>query len=400
MKNDSSSSTPAKKNYFASLSDRYSKASHILYMSLLVCFVLTLMFNSRVLTYNNFSYLLRDLDAAAELASESYNSISYTNNDSRVTRYFRGGVITASTNDVAIYTATGRKTLHINQSFVSPEIASSKKYAIVYDLGGNNYSIYNSFTKVHSNETDYPISYIAAADNGWYAVVSKDAEHSSVVCLYDNDFKLRATYSFAKGYVFSVSINGNGTRIAIISVSAGERGNEFSLRLKLCELGSSNVLCDEEISRGLPLGISFNGEGFLQVLCTDSICLFNEDDGVLYSRQIFDSNKIGKSSVNEYGCVTAFNSNDGGTSNTIIVFDKKGKMLYNEPIIGSVLDVEIYDKYLFVNQGDAILRVDLSNKRASGTPIYDKGEDIIVYNAGNVLLCCSTKAKYIDIGGN
>ena len=107
-----SSGEPHKeKNYFSSLADKYSKASHILYIALAVCLVFTLLFNSKLLTYNNFNYLFRDLGSAAEIAEENYNSISYTNDELRVTKSFRGGIITASTTDIAIYTATGKKPL-------------------------------------------------------------------------------------------------------------------------------------------------------------------------------------------------------------------------------------------------------------------------------------------------
>ena len=98
-------------NYFSSLAEKYSKASHILYIALAVCFILTLIFNSRILTYNNFSYLFKDFNTAAEIASSNYNSISYSNDKFRTTKNFRGGIITASTTDMAIYNATGKKSL-------------------------------------------------------------------------------------------------------------------------------------------------------------------------------------------------------------------------------------------------------------------------------------------------
>ena len=49
------------KKYFDALADKYLKASHILYIALAVCFLFTLIFNSKLLTYNNFTYLIKDL---------------------------------------------------------------------------------------------------------------------------------------------------------------------------------------------------------------------------------------------------------------------------------------------------------------------------------------------------
>ena len=46
-------------NYFSSLADKYSKISHILYISLAVFFIATLILNAKLLTYSNFNYLLK-----------------------------------------------------------------------------------------------------------------------------------------------------------------------------------------------------------------------------------------------------------------------------------------------------------------------------------------------------
>ena len=192
-----------------------------------------MLFNAKLFTYDNFNYLLKDIDTAFDVAKKNYNSISYTNDDLRVTKSFRGGIITASTTEMAIYAATGKKTLHINENFVSPEIASAQKYAIVYDLGGNNYSVYNSFTRVYHSKTEYSISSVTVADNGWYAITTKDNEHTSVVNLYNEDFKLKNTFYFATKYVFSVSINSKGNRIAIVTVGADERGDKFETNIMI-----------------------------------------------------------------------------------------------------------------------------------------------------------------------
>ena len=98
----SDKTTKSSKNYFEALADKYSKAAHILYIALAVCFVFTLLFNSKLLTYNNFNYLIRDLNTAVDIASENHNSIPYSNDELRVTKKFRGGIVTASTTDMAI----------------------------------------------------------------------------------------------------------------------------------------------------------------------------------------------------------------------------------------------------------------------------------------------------------
>lgn len=384
-------------NYFSSLSDKYSKASHILYIALVVCLVFTLLFNSKLLTYNNFNYLLRDLGSAAEIAEENYNSISYANDELRVTKSFRGGIVTASTTDIAIYTATGKKTLYSNEIFVAPEIVSSQKYAIVYDLGGYNYNIYNSFANVHSKKSEYPISSISVSDNGSYAVVSKDNAHASVVYLYDNDFDLINTYLFASKYVFSTCINSEGNRIAIVTVEPASTGDKFITSVMICEPGKKSDKATVILSHGIPYGCAFSDSGALQVICSDGIYVLDENNGELKNKFEIENDRARRASIGKYGCAIALSNNSGTVSDTVLVFDKDGNMIYNVEITNGILDLEYFKDHIFINQTDSLLKINVKNGKESITQVFDKGSDIIVYNENNILICCQTKAKYLKV---
>ena len=399
IKSDNSSDRSPKepkKNYFESLSDKYLKASHILYIALAVCFLLTLLFNAKLLTYNNFNYLARDLNSAIDLASENYNSISYSNDELRVSKNFRGGIITASTTDMAIYTATGKKTLQMNENFIAPQIATSQKYAIIYDLGGKNYSIYNSFTRAHHNSSKFPISFITVAENGWYAIVSKDNAHNSIVYLYDDDFNLKKSYYYDYEYVLSVSINSKASKIAIITVEAEASGDKFSTVVNLYDTKKEALDHSVKIGSGLPCGSSFNSKGIIQTVCTDGVYSIDESSGELKKTFNFYSNRVNKVSINEYGCAVV-TTNNKEVKNAVLVFDKNGDMVYNTDINNGVFDIELFDDNVFINQNESVLKINIKNGKQSTCSVSDKGFDIIVYNNSSVLLCCPTKAKYIKL---
>lgn len=384
-----------RKNYFSSLADKYSKASHILYIVLLVCFIFTLVFNSKILTYNNFNYLFKDINTAAEIASNNYNSISYANDKLRVTKAFRGGVITASTTDMAIYNATGKKSLSINESFVLPEIAVSQKYAVIYDQGGNNYSVYNSFSRVYNTKTTHSISSITVADNGWYAIVSKDNEHNSVVYLYDDDFNLRNSYLFASKYVFSVSINTHGSRIAIVCTEAASAGDGYLTSVMICDPGKDSSRAEISLGTGIPFGSSFTNNELLNIVCSDGLYVLDENSGEIKTVYKFNQKNANKMSVSSAGCAIAFSDNKGTVNNTLLVFDETGKMVYDTVINGGISDIEYIEGNVFVNRNDTVIKIDVDSGKETEIQTFEKGTDIIVYDKNNILLCCQTKAKYI-----
>lgn len=385
------------KKYFEALSDKYLTASHILYIALAVCFLVTLLFNSKLLTYNNFSYLIKDLDAAADIAAENYNSISYVNDELRVISDFRGGVITASSTEMAIYNATGHKTLYLSENFVAPQIASSKKYAVIYDLGGTNYSIFNSFSRVYHGKTSYPISLITVADNGWFAVVSRDAEHTAIVYLYDDDFNLKNKYSFASRYVFGVDINERGNRIAILTTEAAPSGDRFDTSILLCKPGEDDKIAELSLDNGIPYGINFVSSNGLQVLTSKALHLINETNGSYKKGYDLPSKNIARFDMSSEGCALSISPDSGVMSNNILVFDENAELIYDSIEKNGILDLELHDNYLFLNQSDTIVKINVKNKDRVEKSVYDRGYDIIVYDDNNILLCCQTKAKYIKI---
>ncbi len=381
--------------YFLSLSNKYKKASRIIYLILAASFIITLLFNAKLMTYTNFSYLIRDLNSAAELAEENYNSISYDNDDMRVTEAFRGGVITVSSSDIAIYTATGRRTLYMNEDFLSPKIAISKKYAVAYDLGGNKFSVYNSFAKVYTETLDYPISSVTAADNGWLAVVTKDASHISVVNIYDDDFKLRSSYSFASAYVMFVDINEKCDKLAICKIESGI--DKYSTSLLVSELINDKKVFDIPICRGVPYGGSFVEGGAFQLASTDGYFLIDSDDGDILNKYDFNGMNSNRATFEKNGCAISLSDNSGVVNNLILVFDKNGNIVYNTNIADGILDIELSANDLFINHEDKISKTDIKNGNISTTYVSDNGSDIIIYDGNNILLCCKTKAKYIKM---
>ena len=92
----------------------------------------------------------------------------------------------------------------------------------------------------------------------------------------------------------------------------------------------------------------------------------------------------------------SFVKKSGSAENEILVFDKNGKMIYNTVVEGSMLDLEYSDECIFVNQSTSILKINTKNDTRQTYKVSDFGTDIIVYDNNNLLLCCQTKAKYIN----
>jgi len=104
---------------------------------------------------------------------------------------------------------------------------------------------------------------------------------------------------------------------------------------------------------------------------------------------------ISRVSITPEGTAVAASGNLGVASNRIFVFDKKGNMIFETTVEGGMLDMEYGNGYVFVNQSTEVFKINVKNgEKTRKSTSYD-GSDVIIYDGGNILLCCPTKAVYI-----
>ena len=107
--------------------------------------------------------------------------------------------------------------------------------------------------------------------------------------------------------------------------------------------------------------------------------------------------KINRVSLTAKGGAVSSSAKNGIANNRILVFDKKGEMTFTTELEGGLVDMEYYDGYVFVNQSNSVVRMNVKDGKRTTVRTNDSGTDIIVYDSGNILLCYRTKATYIEM---
>ena len=98
--------------YYEGISERFGIAQVLLYLSLLVFVVLSLISNTRLLTYQNFYYFFRDLGASAETVDVLHtDGLSYPTDASQSFTLYRQGLAVAGETSVTVFTPSGRQVI-------------------------------------------------------------------------------------------------------------------------------------------------------------------------------------------------------------------------------------------------------------------------------------------------
>ena len=384
--------------YYASVSARYKVAQRILVLLLVFFLLFSIFTNIREITYGNLFYFVRDFGNAVDIESTNYETLSYDVYQNQNFSLYRGGIAAVSPSNVSVFTATGRRTLKSRADFVIPYSVCSDKYVLVYDMSGNSFALYNSFSKVYTESFDYPITDAAISDSGAFAVLTRSSDYKSVINVYNKSFKLIGRYS-KNLYALDLSIDDKGERMAVLFYDVGDGRGRTTLRVydisnrvsDKRDPDEDRILCEKEIDYAFPLSCSFNSGGGLSVITDSSILLLDGEldlaDSIGYSAE------VSAVYTGENGAAVALRSGALNDRNRIIAFDGNGKLLYDETVRSSVREISVLDKYVFIKSDTGAMRLNTQN---GDEERYDcQSGRMLVYDSSTAIICAESKAIYI-----
>lgn len=384
--------------YYASVSARYKVAQRILVLLLVFFLLFSIFTNIREITYGNLFYFVRDFGNAVDIESTNYETLSYDVYQNQNFSLYRGGIAAVSPSNVSVFTATGRRTLKSRADFVIPYSVCSDKYVLVYDMSGNSFALYNSFSKVYTESFDYPITDAAISDSGVFAVLTRSSDYKSVINVYNKSFKLIGRYS-KNLYALDLSIDDKGERMAVLFYDVGDGRGRTTLRVydisnrvsDKRDPDEDRILCEREIEYAFPISCSFNSGGGLSVITDSSILLLDGNldpgDSIGYNAE------VSAVYTGENGAAVALGSGALNDRNRIIAFDGNGKLLYDETVRSSVREISVLDEYVFVKSDTGAMRI---NTRNGDEERYEcQSGRMLVYDSSTAIICAESKAIYI-----
>ena len=377
--------------YYEAVSQRLGLAQVFLYLVLLAFVAVSLLTNTELITYQNLYYFVKDLNATSERVDVLYSdAVSYPTDPSQDFVLYRQGLAVAGNTSVTVFTATGRQTVSRNVQYQNPVAVGSGKYLLVYELEGNQYSLYNSYTQLHTGKTSYPIRCATMSPCGMYAVVTRSEQYSSVVELYSSDFKLLGRYSY-HDYVTDVAIDEKGDYVSILI--SGMRNGSYSTELKTYRTKSDQVFATCDLGNGLGLQCGFTDADRLAVLCGNGIYYFSVR-GELLSEATFDGQTLTAFDMTARGCVAVLKKSGNILDHSVIVFDKSGKELYRGELKQNVQAVAMGDGAFYVMHPNGVTRVEAAKGKTAELSYETENCKMLVLDDGRVLLCSPQRAAY------
>jgi hypothetical protein len=379
--------------YYENISTKLGILQVVLYLSLFAFVCLAFFANTNLITYQNFYHFFQDLGASAEKVDLfSADSVSYPTDEVQSFTLYRKGLAVAGNTNVTVFSATGRPLISHQINYQNPVAVGAGKYLLVYEKGGKQYSLYNANTQMYAGESEMPINGAAISDSGAYALISSSKTSTSSVYLYNSRFAPVNAYH-RSGYVMGAALSADGKRIALLTLSANAGVEQTTVTL--AEVGKTVPLAETVLDGSMGVDCAFTSSGMLAVLCGNGIAYLDEK-GAQKEFYDFEGKIPTMSSVGTDGIAVCLKKNTISPKNIVIVFDKNGKMVYNETVGERLCDLAYAGRAVFWTTDRGIYRLELADQGVAFTECATDGRRLLAASEGEALLCSPQKAFYIS----
>ncbi len=379
--------------YYENLANRFGFARVVLYMVLLVFVVVTMISNTRLITYENLYFLAKDIRAATTTARATADQISYPiSSETADFATFRGGLVVAGAEVVTAVSASGRQTLSVNVDYTSPVVRTSDKYFLTFGRGEHSFAVYNAFVQVHRETTEFPVYDAAVAATGSFAVVTRSRDYTSEVILYHDGAGMEriAAYHLG-GYVTSLAYNPDGNSLAILSVESV--GGMWETKITMIRIGSRITMETATFAGTVGTLSGFVTNDRLAAILSDRLVILKTDASVA-AESLFAGNTPTLAAIGHGRIIILSDSTADLSDTTLTVYDRNASPTYtltmgaDHPVTlaGGADDVAIGADCLYLRAGATLYCITLDGKLSS-LPVSRDTVKLLTENDGDLLVC-------------
>ncbi len=382
---------PRMNRYYWKISRKYMGLG-IFFMLALISYVICIMlFFGEYVTYENLRYLVRDWSAMAVPGDEDFTGVVYNSTEQTKFTYFRGGLSMCASDSYRYYDGSGIQLIDDPLGYGDPVAASSDQYLLLYDLGGESYSVYNQLTNIIKRKADGAIVAGDIADEGAMVLVTRSRETRFVAHVYNGAFA-SVMNIYKENYVTDAAISPDGERIVLCSAIPAE--TDFNTEVEVCRVGSSDKVFRAVYEHTMPLDLVAGEEGFI-LLCDKGLYFFDYEGNSLAAVP-FDGMSLTYASLNEGGVALAGKVNALGTENRVVAYDSVGNVLFDQVVKDRLTGVyasrHTSKTLLYMTTPHSVIRVHADGTTSEHTPSSGEIRSVIPLSDGAIV--CQKSGAY------
>ncbi|MDD5952686.1 MAG: DUF5711 family protein [Oscillospiraceae bacterium] len=236
-----------------------------------------------------------------------------------------------------------------SHGFYHPITKLSGDNLMVYNVGSNGFRIDNQKETVRSEEAENVLMAADVAENGRYALVTETKGYPSQLSVYLEDGSVQYKYSFSNCYVSDISLSADGSRAAVIGVTANE--GALVSEVYLFDFRSETPLTISECPDTLLMAVEYC-DGRALAVGDDRVVSVNESGEK--TEYVYEDKKLSGYDFSGGQILVGLSPYDSATASKLTLINSKAEEVASQPVTGTVLDVSLYGDTMAVLTDEAM----------------------------------------------
>ncbi|MCQ2427988.1 MAG: DUF5711 family protein [Clostridia bacterium] len=390
-------SVGARNGYFSMISGICRFIEFAFLFGLIIYVAVSATVNAGKITRENIQYIFRNFAFRLDKNSEISTEIIYSPDSGQSFALYGQGLAVAGNSGIRIFSATGRNTCSSDFVLASARLTSSSVYAGVYEFGGKDYYIFNSFSKVYHGTSENEIYGMSVSDSGKYVILSGDSEFASSVLLYRSNFSLQTAYR-KNSRVISAVLDREGTMLLTATVDVNSSG-QYSSEIELYSVEEEKRISDVALVGRFPLKCFFTDDGY-GILCKDRVIIWSKDGVQLKEVAFGDREAVAFDNSGELSAVLLKETGKGLSVNfhLLMIPHKVGSETETVALSSTPVSLSVFSDTAYVLADSRIFAYNTSGLYAAaeltGKP---EGKYILAYAEGKVYYLCNSSAYTVGV---
>lgn len=335
-------------------------------------------------TVENLRYLLKDLDVSSPMAGMESRGFSFDFDTTQRAKLYRGDLALIRRSGVEVYSLSGNQSLSDSIAFSSPELVTSEKYLLAYDIGGHKVNLYNGFSKLWEETYPYSIFCADLSDNGSFTVVTGEKGYHSALYVYNANFEKIFRWASADKVANDVSICKEDPNLVAVS-TLKSFGGELSCEVLVFRVDTAQVYQSYTISGEMPIRLDFISKDRFLLLTDEALHLVSP------ANQTEITEPIDRDALSRYYCdgqyaVLVKDSGLIGTSLSVCVYELDD--LVKEPTRFSletqILDIASSGRTLYFLSYGALHSYKLDSGNLTSSPLKSEFRQILPLSSDRI----------------
>ncbi len=391
------------KKYYRKSSFAIRSARYLVTILLLLFIISCILVFRNDITIENMQLLAKFIsisDGSSDLYDDEF-SINSTK-DSEVLM-MRDNLAIIGNNNISLYYLSGQKLFSFDYGYASPAVASNHHNILVYDVGGEELSIFNSFSKIISKKISTGIRCADIATDH-FAVVSSEESYKSSIIVYEytlseHNYKEHFKYLSSSSYITSIALSDDGKYV--VDAHTLSKDGSFLSGVSIFDVDrkSDKPIYDVAIEDELPLKVGFSKHEDKIFVITDSSISFYDSKLNILSSYNYNQSKVKNYYDDDDILILTEANNLSGNSMTLHAYSKDGNEMFTVICDDQISDIAFGENKIYALGSNNIYEISKSdgvNYQISGKiALNSKFNSIVVDTKDNCYIIDNISTRKI-----